>query len=117
MLRGHPCYKSRKQNFTHKINILTENKIMDLKELKTRTPNELLAFAEELGLDNIPTNRKQDMMFAILKELAASDMTINGGGVLEILQDGFGFLRSAEENYLLVLMIFMYPPIKSNDLD
>jgi len=73
---------------------------MDLKELKTRTPNELLAFAEELGLDNIPTNRKQDMMFAILKELAASDMNIKGGGVLEILQDGFGFLRSAEENYL-----------------
>jgi len=73
---------------------------MDLKELKTRTPKELLAFAEELGIENIPTNRKQDMMFAILKELAASDMNIAGGGVLEILQDGFGFLRSAEENYL-----------------
>ncbi len=73
---------------------------MNLKELKTRTPNELLAFAEELGIDDIPTNRKQDMMFAILKELAASDMNIIGEGVLEILQDGFGFLRSAEENYL-----------------
>lgn len=73
---------------------------MNLKELKSRTPKELLAFAEELGLENIPTNRKQDMMFAILKELAASDMNIAGEGVLEILQDGFGFLRSAEENYL-----------------
>ncbi len=73
---------------------------MDLKELKTRSPAELLAFGEELGIENIPTNRKQDMMFAILKELAASDMNIKGGGVLEILQDGFGFLRSPEENYL-----------------
>jgi transcription termination factor Rho len=73
---------------------------MDLKELKTRSPAELLAFAEELGLDNVPTNRKQDMMFAILKELAASNMNIKGGGVLEVLQDGFGFLRAPEENYL-----------------
>jgi len=73
---------------------------MDLKELKTRSPAELLAFAEELGLENVPTNRKQDMMFAILKELAASDMNIKGSGVLEVLQDGFGFLRSPEENYL-----------------
>ena len=59
-----------------------------------------MAFAEELGLDEIPTSRKQDMMFAILKELAAHDMTIKGEGVLEVLQDGFGFLRSPEENYL-----------------
>jgi len=73
---------------------------MDLKELKTRSPAELLAFAEELGLDNIPTARKQDMMFAILKELAANDISICGSGVLEVLQDGFGFLRSPEENYL-----------------
>jgi transcription termination factor Rho len=73
---------------------------MDLKELKTRSPAELLAFAEELGLENVPANRKQDMMFAILKELAASNMNIKGGGVLEVLQDGFGFLRAPEENYL-----------------
>ena len=73
---------------------------MDLKELKQRTPAELLAFAEELGLEEIPTSRKQDMMFAILKELAAHDLNIKGGGVLEVLQDGFGFLRSPEENYL-----------------
>jgi transcription termination factor Rho len=73
---------------------------MDLKDLKTRTPSELLAFAEEVGIENIGTMRKQDMMFAILKQLASVNMTINGGGVLEVLQDGFGFLRSPEENYL-----------------
>ena len=73
---------------------------MDLKELKTRSPAELLAFAEELGIEDIPTSRKQDMMFAILKELAASEVNISGSGVLEVLQDGFGFLRSPEENYL-----------------
>lgn len=73
---------------------------MDLKDLKTRSPSELLAFAEEVGIENIGTMRKQDMMFAILKQLASVDMTIKGGGVLEVLQDGFGFLRSPEENYL-----------------
>lgn len=73
---------------------------MDLKELKTRSPAELLAFAEELGIENMGSMRKQDMMFAILKQLAAVDMTIKGSGVLEVLQDGFGFLRSPEENYL-----------------
>lgn len=73
---------------------------MDLKELKTRSPAELLAFAEELEIENCNAMRKQDMMFAILKQLAEQDMTINGGGVLEVLQDGFGFLRSPEENYL-----------------
>ena len=73
---------------------------MDLKELKSRSPAELLAFAEELGVDDMPTTRKQDMMFAILKELAAAEVNISGSGVLEVLQDGFGFLRSPEENYL-----------------
>jgi transcription termination factor Rho len=73
---------------------------MDLKELKTRSPAELLAFAEELGIDDISTVRKQDMMFAILKELAANEINIKGSGVLEVLQDGFGFLRAPEENYL-----------------
>ncbi|PCH99791.1 MAG: transcription termination factor Rho [Alphaproteobacteria bacterium] len=73
---------------------------MDLKELKTRSPAELLAFAEELGIENMGSMRKQDMMFAILKQLAGVDMTIKGSGVLEVLQDGFGFLRSPEENYL-----------------
>ena len=73
---------------------------MNLQELKTRTPAELLAFAEELEIENCSSMRKQDMMFAILKQLADQNVPISGTGVLEVLQDGFGFLRSPEENYL-----------------
>ncbi len=73
---------------------------MNLQDLKTRSPAELLAFAEELDIESCNTMRKQDMMFAILKELADQGAPIIGGGVLEVLQDGFGFLRAPEENYL-----------------
>jgi transcription termination factor Rho len=73
---------------------------MKLRDLKTKKPNELLEFAEELEIENASAMRKQDMMFAILKELAERNVEINGDGVLEILQDGFGFLRSPESNYL-----------------
>jgi len=73
---------------------------MNLQELKCKTPAELLAFAEELQVENASALRKQDMMFAILKQLAENDVPIFGDGVLEILQDGFGFLRSPEANYL-----------------
>lgn len=73
---------------------------MNLQELKTRSPAELLAFAEELEIENCSSMRKQDMMFAILKQLAQQGTPISGAGVLEVLQDGFGFLRSPEENYL-----------------
>ncbi|MBL8645241.1 MAG: transcription termination factor Rho [Rhodospirillaceae bacterium] len=73
---------------------------MHLSELKRKPPAELLAFAEELGIENASNLRRQDMMFAILKVLAEKDTTIEGDGVLEILQDGFGFLRSAQANYL-----------------
>ena len=73
---------------------------MTLEELKAKTPAELLAFAEDLEVENASTMRKQDMMFAILKELADHDVEIAGGGVLEVLPDGFGFLRSPEANYL-----------------
>ena len=73
---------------------------MNLQELKTRSPAELLAFAEELDIENCNSMRKQDMMFAILKQLANENVPISGTGVLEVLQDGFGFLRSPEENYL-----------------
>ncbi len=79
---------------------MTELGPMNLKDLKTRTPQELLAFAEELQIENAGTLRKQDMMFAILKNLAEKSVTISGDGVLEVLQDGFGFLRSPESNYL-----------------
>ncbi|MFN7115136.1 MAG: transcription termination factor Rho [Alphaproteobacteria bacterium] len=73
---------------------------MDLQELKSKSPADLLVYAEELGIENASTLRKQEMMFAILKRLAEQDIPISGAGVLEVLQDGFGFLRSPEENYL-----------------
>lgn len=73
---------------------------MNLRELKAKTPAELLSFAEELQIENAGTLRKQDMMFAILKALAEKDQAIYGEGVLEVLQDGFGFLRSPQSNYL-----------------
>ena len=73
---------------------------MQLQELKKKTPSDLLAFAEELEIENASTLRKQDMMFAILKQLASNEVSIFGDGVLEVLSDGFGFLRSPESNYL-----------------
>ncbi len=71
-----------------------------LHELKQKAPAELLGIAEDLEIENASALRKQDMMFAILKELAEQDVPITGEGVLEVLQDGFGFLRSPESNYL-----------------
>ncbi|MCC7284447.1 MAG: transcription termination factor Rho [Acetobacteraceae bacterium] len=73
---------------------------MHLAELKTKTPADLLAFAESLNIENASNLRKQDMMFAILKHLADNEQAIYGDGVLEILPDGFGFLRSPQANYL-----------------
>ena len=71
-----------------------------LHDLKQKAPAELLSIAEELEIENASMLRKQDMMFAILKELAEQEVPITGDGVLEVLQDGFGFLRSPESNYL-----------------
>ena len=73
---------------------------MKLQDLKAKSPVELLAFAEELQVENASTLRKQELMFAILKQLAASETDIIGEGVVEVLQDGFGFLRSPDANYL-----------------
>ena len=73
---------------------------MNLQELKQKSPAELLSYAEELEIENASVLRKQDMMFAILKQLATNDVAIFGDGVLEVLQDGFGFLRAPEANYL-----------------
>jgi transcription termination factor Rho len=73
---------------------------MNLQELKKKTPAELLAYAEELQIEAASSLRKQELMFAILKTLASNDQAIFGDGVLEVLQDGFGFLRSPEANYL-----------------
>ena len=71
-----------------------------LQDLKAKSPTEMLAFAEELEIEGASTMRKQELMFAILKALAESDIEIMGAGVLEVLPDGFGFLRSPESNYL-----------------
>ena len=73
---------------------------MHLQELKSKSAAELLAYAEELEIENASTMRKGDIMFAILKEMAQEGAEISGDGVLEVLQDGFGFLRSIDANYL-----------------
>ena len=73
---------------------------MHLAELKAKSPADLLSYAESLQIENASSLRKQDMMFAILKELADRNVEIMGMGVVETLPDGFGFLRSPESNYL-----------------
>ncbi len=73
---------------------------MNLEELKKKTPAELIIQAEKLEIENPSTLRKQEILFAILKKLAQKNEQIKGGGVLEVLQDGFGFLRAIESNYL-----------------
>ena len=73
---------------------------MKLQDLKSKTPAELLSFAEEHQVENASTLRKQELMFAILKQLATQEIDIIGEGVVEVLSDGFGFLRSPESNYL-----------------
>ena len=73
---------------------------ISLEDLPQKTPTELLAFAEEHEIENASAMLKQDMLFAILKKLADDDINIIGQGVVEVLQDGFGFLRSPDANYL-----------------
>ena len=73
---------------------------MQLKDLKKKTPAELLVYAEELNVENAASLRTQDLMYAVLKKLAEAETTLYGEGVLEVMQDGFGFLRSPEANYL-----------------
>ena len=73
---------------------------MQLQDLKQKSPAELLRYAEELNVENAASLRTQDLMYAILKKLAESENTLYGEGVLEVMQDGFGFLRSPEANYL-----------------
>jgi transcription termination factor Rho len=73
---------------------------MSLTDLKRRPPDELLRYAEEIGIENASTLKKSDLIFATLKKLAQTGVPIQGEGVLEILQDGFGFLRTPEVNYV-----------------
>ena len=85
---------------------MTENKIeinanqVRLKDLKEKKPAQLLAIADEYEIENASTLRKQELLFAILKRLAEKDITIIGDGVVEVVQDGFGFIRSPDANYL-----------------
>lgn len=79
-------------------NIVPER--VTLEELKLKTPTDLLSYAEELEVENASSLRTQELLFAILKELADRDVEIVGGGVVEVLSDGFGFLRSPQSNYL-----------------
>ena len=85
---------------------MTENKIeinsnqVRLKDLKEKKPAQLLAIADDYEIENASTLRKQELLFAILKRLAEKDITIIGDGVVEVLQDGFGFIRSPDANYL-----------------
>ena len=73
---------------------------MNLVELKKKSPAELITQAEKLEIENPSTLRKNEILFAILKKVAQNNEQITGGGVLEVLQDGFGFLRAIESNYL-----------------
>src|SRR5258708_39476156 len=79
---------------------LTRMREMKLQDLKAKTPAELVSFAEELEVENASTMRKQELMFGILKQLSMRETDIVGEGVVEVLSDGFGFLRSPEANYL-----------------
>ncbi len=73
---------------------------MNIQELKKKSSEQLILDAEKLGIENASTLRKQEILFAILKKLAEKGEEITGGGVLQLLQDGFGFLRAMESNYL-----------------
>ena len=84
-----------------------------LQDLKSKTPAELVSFAEENGVENASTMRKQELMFAILKQLAIQETDIIGEGVVEVLPDGFGFLRSPDANYLPGLTTSTSRPRKS----
>jgi len=82
------------------IALLETLKSISLEDLKVKKPAELIRFAEAVGIENAGSLRKQEIFFSVLKDLAERDIEINGSGVLEVLQDGFGFLRAPEANYL-----------------
>jgi len=73
---------------------------MNLTDLKKKNPTELVELADSIGIEAVARQRKQDLIFSILKAHSKKGEDISGGGVLEILQDGFGFLRSADSSYL-----------------
>jgi len=79
---------------------LDEMTAISLDDLKKLKPGELKQFAEDVGVENPASMRKQDIFFAVLKDLAEDDVTTTGSGVLEVMKDGFGFMRAPEANYL-----------------
>ena len=79
---------------------LDEMTAISLDDLKKLKPKELIKFAEEVGVENAASMRKQDIFFAVLKDLAEDEVKTTGSGVLEVLKDGFGFMRAPEANYL-----------------
>ena len=85
---------------------------MSLTDLKNKSTQELIDMAREMGIENMARSRKQDIIFALLKRHAKSGEDIWGDGVLEILQDGFGFLRSADSSFLAGPMTFMSAPAR-----
>lgn len=108
-----PCQQSRpadappdfkpdpaRVSVTRRPQVFSMTERLNLSDLKAKTPADLLAMAEEWEIENAPSMRKGEMMFQILKEHAEEGYEIGGDGVLEVLQDGFGFLRSPEANYL-----------------
>ncbi len=88
------------ENKTEEMLLGEDTESLSLSDLKKQKPADLVSMAEELEIENASTMRKGDIMFSILKERAEDDWEISGDGVLEVLQDGFGFLRSPEANYL-----------------
>ena len=98
--RFHPIFLFHPRNGHSQNRSAHQSNLMNFKELKAKSPADLLAYAEELEIENASTLRKQDIFFAILKRLAENSVAIFGDGVIEVLQDGFGFLRSPEANYL-----------------
>src|SRR5258708_1857381 len=92
--------KATSQSFPKLLHRTTPMREMKLQDLKAQTPAELVSLAEEKGVENASTMRKQELMFAILKQLAIQETDIIGEGVVEVLSDGFGFLRSPDANYL-----------------
>ena len=99
MIVNRSSIKTTPVKVTH-MNSLDNISELSLAQLKAQTPADLLKLAEELEVENASTMRKGDMMFAILKEMAEEGVEISGDGGLEVLQDGFGFLRSTDANYL-----------------
>jgi transcription termination factor Rho len=85
---------------------------MNLTDLKAKSTQDIIDIAKEMGLDNMARSRKQDIIFAVLKRHAKSGEDIYGDGVLEILQDGFGFLRSADSSYWPAPTTYTFHPVK-----